>query len=53
MINKSAKVLDKHDLDRPMLIKEKLFSIMNGDVEDAAVARLQEDLDYHEWVPRG
>ena len=37
MINKSAKVLDKHDLDRPLLIKEKLYSIMNDDVEEPAI----------------
>ena len=33
MAHKSAKVLDRLKLDRPLLIKEKLFSIMAGDKE--------------------
>ena len=31
MVKKSAKVLDRHELDRPLLIKEKLYSIIAGD----------------------
>ena len=31
MAHKSAKVLDRLQLDRPLLIKEKLYSIMAGD----------------------
>ena len=54
MVKKSAKVLDRHELDRPLLIKEKLYSIIAGDQSDPAIERLQsiEPDNYKEWDTR-